>query len=68
MEIKYYKICRVKCKCCGDVLEHINQTKDERNSLFYCHCGKVGLDPSPVMYRIIGAEEDFEDLSEEWKN
>ncbi len=65
--LTYYRICRVKCKCCGDVLEYVNLTKNDTGSaLLRCSCGKVALDPSPIMYRIIGASVDYEDLSEEW--
>lgn len=68
MEIKYYRVCRVRCKCCGDVLEHINHTKDDNcHSILHCSCGKVSLDPAALMYRILGDPADYEDLSEEWK-
>lgn len=66
--MKCYKICRVKCNSCGDVLEHINQTKEDNAlQMIYCSCGQVALDPSAQLYRIVGNSEDFEDLSEEWK-
>ena len=65
--LTYYRVCRVRCKCCGDVLEQVNITKDDNSSgLIRCSCGKVALDPSPIMYRIIGASVDYEDLSEKW--
>ncbi len=67
-EIKYYKVCRVRCKHCGNTLEYINETKDDNAlAMRWCSCGEVGLDPSATMYRIVtkpGAE--YEDLSEEW--
>jgi len=66
METKYYKVCRVKCLRCGDVLETVNQTKQSSGRLMLCSCKKVGLDPSAFMFRILGNEEDYEDLSEEW--
>lgn len=66
--MKYYKICRVKCHCCGDVVEHVNQSKDDNHHItLYCSCGNVGLDPSATLYRIVSKSIDFEDLSEEWK-
>ena len=67
MEFKYYKVCRVRCKRCGDVLEHVNRSKNELSTLMTCSCGKVALDPSPLFHRILGNDEDYEDLSEEWK-
>ena len=65
--MKYYRVCRVRCKRCGDVLEHVNQTKGESSTrVMYCSCGSVGLDPAAVMYRVLGSRSDFEDLSEAW--
>lgn len=64
--MKYYKVCRVRCRLCGDVLVHENKSKTERNSLMLCSCRKTGLDPAAVMYRILGYPEAYEDLSEEW--
>lgn len=72
MEIKYFKVCRVRCKICGDVLEHVNRSKrDNGAGMMWCTCGKIGLDPSACFYRIVGNgisegsfEASFEDLSE----
>lgn len=66
MDLKYYKVCRVKCLLCGDVLERVNQTKQDNGHLMMCRCKKVGLDPSASMFRILGSPEHYEDLSEEW--
>jgi len=68
VKLKYYKICRVRCQCCEDVLEYINQSKTDRGpgAPMYCSCKRVGLDPSASLFRILGNAEDFEDLSEEW--
>lgn len=67
MNMTYYRVCRVRCKCCGDVLEHINRTKQhDFNDMMTCSCGRVQLDPAPLMYRILGDPADYEDLSEEW--
>lgn len=64
--MKYYRICRVKCRWCGDLLEHINQAKaDSHFRIRWCRCGKVGLDPAAVGYRIMGEPAAYEDLSEE---
>ena len=68
-EIKYYRVCRVKCKRCGDVLEHVNRTKEpQSHRMLTCTCGKVQLDPHVCAYRINGYPEDYEDLSEEWES
>lgn len=65
--MKFYRICRVRCKRCGDVLEHENKSREENYPrVLYCSCGAVGLDPAASMYRILGSKENFEDLSEEW--
>lgn len=65
--IKYYKVCRVHCRCCGDVLEHENRTKqDNYGRALWCSCGKTMLDPAASFYRIGGIIGQFEDLSEEW--
>lgn len=65
--MKYCKICRVRCLRCGSLLEHINRTKTENSiSTMWCCCGRVGLDPAAVGYRILGKPEDYVDLSEEW--
>ena len=67
MDAKYYRVCRVRCKCCGDVLEHVNQTKEmTSHQILTCSCGKVHLDPAVFMYRIIGDPMNYEDLSEVW--
>lgn len=64
--MKYYKICRVHCRCCGDILEYINRTKNDSGSMICCSCRKVWLDPAAVMYRILGDPEDYQDCSKEW--
>ena len=65
--MKYYRVCRVRCKRCGEMLEHVNQTKDENAPrVMSCSCGAVGLDPSATLYRILGNSADYTDLSEEW--
>lgn len=67
MQHKYYKTCRVRCKFCGDVLEHENKTKqDDCNDALSCSCKKTVLDPSASFYRIVENPDDYEDLSEEW--
>lgn len=64
-----FKVCRVRCKLCGDVLEYENQSKQDNGTRapMYCSCQKVALDPSATMYRILGDPKVYEDLSEPWK-
>lgn len=64
--MKYYKVCRVKCRRCDDVLQYENQSRLDSGRLQICKCRKVALDPSVTLYRILGDSEDYEDLSEEW--
>ena len=69
MEIKYYRICRLRCRHCGSVMEWRNRSKDDRGPGYpmMCQCKKVGFDPSACFYRILGNETDWEDLSEPWE-
>lgn len=44
-----------------------NRTKEDfSGGLRFCSCGKVGLDPSPYMFRILGEPADYEDMSVAW--
>lgn len=69
MKTKYFKVCRVRCKRCGTVLEYVNRSRQDNGlgSALMCSCGKVGLDPSACLYRILGDRENYEDLSEPWE-
>lgn len=64
--MKYYKICRVRCLRCSEILEYENRNRLDSGRLQICQCRSVALDPAAVMYRILGNSEDYEDLSEEW--
>ena len=72
MDLKFYKVCRVQCKHCGDVLEYVNQSKEDNGPrlMMVCKCGRIGLDAAALAYRVTafppGTLEDIEDLSEEW--
>ena len=70
LELQYYRICRVRCLCCNSVLEYENQSQNDNGPgrLLTCKCGKVGLDPSATLYRIIGDEKNWVDLSETWED
>lgn len=68
MVLTYYRVCRVRCNCCGDVLEHVNHSKEIiSHPMMTCSCGKVQLDPAVLMYRVVGEPADYEDLSEPWE-
>lgn len=65
--MKLFIICRIRCLRCGDVLEQNNAAKTDRyGKMLWCGCGRVGLDPAAVGYRIVGDPNDYVDLSEEW--
>lgn len=66
MRTKFYHICRVRCRRCGDLLEYRNRSQQDRGPgrLLVCSCRKVALDPAACLYRILGEPEDYEDLSE----
>ncbi|MBR2861585.1 MAG: hypothetical protein IKB86_07085 [Clostridia bacterium] len=52
--VKYYKLCRVTCKCCGMVLERTYKSpKDYGGGLMACTCGAFTFDPSPLWPRLI---------------
>lgn len=66
-ELTYYRVNRIRCKWCSEVLEHVHQTKEiKRHALMSCSCGAVQLDPHVIAPRVFGALEDIEDLSEVW--
>ncbi len=68
MELTYFRVCRVRCRSCGEVLEYRNQSKSDQGPgrAMTCPCGKTGLDPSASLYRVFG--NDFDDLSEKWED
>ena len=68
MELKYTKVCRIRCRHCSTVLEWVNRSKEDNGSgrVMMCKCGKVGLDPSASLYRILGYQEDWDNLSIPW--
>ena len=64
----YYKVNRIRCKKCSDILEYEHKTKDSNpHAMMWCKCGAVALDPSAYYFRIAGNPENYEDLSEEWE-
>lgn len=66
-DLRYYRINRIRCKRCGDILEHVHQTKEiKRHAMMSCSCGAVQLDPHVLAPRVFGVLEDIEDLSEVW--
>lgn len=71
MDYAYFKVCRVRCLCCGTVLVHVNRNKyDSSPGLMWCRCGRVGLDPAPLGYRVLSTEgfDIVEDASELWRD
>lgn len=74
MEVLYFRICRVRCKLCGTILEWKNRSKNDPGPgrVMYCQCGALGLDPSACLYRVLvkppASFDDVEDLSERWND
>ena len=71
MELKYFRICRVRCNSCGKVLEWQAYSKNDCSpSMIVCKCKKIGLSPAATMYRIAALTPDarWDDLSETWGN
>lgn len=74
MELQHYRICRLRCRQCGSIIEWENQSKDDRGPgrVLYCQCGKVGLDPAAYLHRILvktpATFDDIEELSEKWED
>lgn len=50
---------KIKCKKCGDVLEG-----DKKGTYISCQCGACAIDETKWYWRIIGNEEDFEEVKE----
>jgi len=50
-------------------LEYENSSRADLGPgrLMVCRCGKVALDPSAALYRILGDPADWEDQSVEWE-
>lgn len=68
-ELTYYRVNRIRCKRCGDILEHVHLTKEiKRHTMMSCSCGAVQLDPHVIAPRVFGALKDIECLSEVWHN
>ena len=70
MEIKYFRKNIIKCLKCGDILEfiHLDRHRNRYGKLYYCSCKRVAIDPSPFLYRVLGHDENYQDLSEEWND
>ena len=63
---RWLKVCRVRCKLCGDVLERTYQSrKDYGGQMFWCSCGNLGLDPDPVLWRIGYHQKDSYEILHE---
>ena len=64
---KHIRICRVRCRRCGDLLEYIHKSKTETpHMLLVCTCKAIIVDPDPISTRVIGNDEDYEELHDYW--
>lgn len=69
MDLKYFRICRVRCNSCGQILEwHAHSKTDCALGMLVCDCRKIGLSPAASLYRIAALEKDavWEDLADPW--
>lgn len=69
VEVKYVRICRVRCNSCGQILEwKAHSRTDCAPGMIVCNCRKIGLCPAASLYRIAALDLDaaWEDLSIPW--
>ena len=50
---------KIKCKKCNDIIEG-----DKRGTYIECKCKAIAIDETEYYWRIIGNEEDFEEIIE----
>lgn len=63
--MKFLKICKVRCKKCGDILGREYEDPNERGGpMAFCSCGAIGFDPDPILWKVAGCIEDCEKLFE----
>ena len=73
MELQYYRVCRLRCRLCGSIVEWKNRSKEDcgPGRILYCKCGKVGMDPAACHPRIMAlfpaTLDDLEPLFEPWE-
>lgn len=73
-KLLYYRVCRIRCRLCGSIIEWENRSKADRGPgrVLYCRCGKIGMDPAAFLPRILvmppATFADVEDLSEPWED
>lgn len=51
---------KLKCRLCNTVIEG-----DGKGTYITCKCKAIAVDETPYYWRIIGNEEDFEEIVEE---
>ena len=69
MDLKYFRICRVRCNNCNQILEwHAHSKSDCAPGMLVCNCRKIGLSPAASLYRIAALDPNasWEDLSIPW--
>ena len=73
-QTQHYRVCRVRCKLCGSVIEWRNKSKSDGGPgrVLYCQCGMVGMAPSAYCHQIVlvvpATLDDVEDLFEKWED
>ena len=53
---------KLRCKKCNDIIEG-----DKRGTYISCKCGAIAVDETEYYWRIIGNQEDFEEVIEDDK-
>ena len=48
---------QLRCKNCNDIIEG-----DQRGTYISCKCGKIAIDETKYYCRVIGNEEDIEEV------
>jgi len=71
-KVSIWKINRVCCSECGDIIEYIHETQESNpGHLVTCKCGDTSIDPCAyAMYRVIykNPNNPPEDLSVLWED
>lgn len=53
---------KIRCKKCGDIIE-----RDKKGTYITCKCKAIAIDETTCYWRIIGKQEDFEQVQVEDK-
>ena len=54
---------KIRCKKCNDIIEG-----DKKGGFIFCECREIGIDETIWYCRIVGKEEDYEEVEENEDN